>query len=50
MDWYNSETLYFIDEVKDKQWLWWKFILWNSYFQSINIDNFKLKMLSFFIF
>lgn len=43
---YNSNNLYFIDWVKDKQNLWWKFILWNSYFQSISSEIY-IKMPSF---
>lgn len=40
---YNENTLYLIDWVKDKQNLNWKFILWNSYFQSISSEIY-LKM------
>lgn len=43
---YNKDILYFIDWVKDKQWLNWKFILWNSYFQSIS-NKIYIKMPNF---
>lgn len=43
---YNWKTLYYIDWVNDKQNLGWKFILWNSYFQSISSEIY-LKMPSF---
>jgi len=43
---YDSKTLYFIDWVKDKQWLNGKFILWNSYFQSIS-NKIYIKMPNF---
>ena len=43
---YDNKTLYFIDWVKDKQWLNGKFILWNSYFQSIS-DKIYIKIPNF---